>query len=46
MSHALLFWDGLALLRYLGVGVGRGRMADGVWCDLGVLVVFGVIWVF
>ena len=21
-------------------------MADGVWCDLGVLVVFGVIWVF
>ena len=46
ISHALLFWDGLALLRYLGVGVGRGRMADGVCCDLGVLVVLGLIWVF
>ena len=44
--HALLFWDGLALPKYLGMNCGRRTMFGSLWCDLSVLVVFGVISVF
>ena len=57
ISHALLFWDGLALITQIFGGWGWERQDGGwclvwfgcfggVWCDLGVLVVFGVISVF
>ena len=49
-GHALpkyftLFYFGMVLPYPIFSGM-SGGMADGVWCDLDVLVVFGVIWVF
>ena len=38
------FLDGLALPKYFGMGWGRRTLLWGLWCDLSVLVVFGVIW--